>query len=594
GFDTGQKQNALFRDTKSIVQIKASPPDSPGEYSIGYITYGSGNDRHRAEYGENVGLKTEAVDGNYFLGDWNGFSGWWRTKYWGFNTTQLPINGRVWYPKENGKFPLVLIVHGDNDMQDFSDAGYDYLGKLLASRGIITVSVDQNFLNSSWSDLKMGPGDENDCRAWLLMQHLKLWHNWNQDSSNPFFDKIDIKNIGLIGHSRGGESVVHAALFNKLHHYPDNASVRFDFDYDIRAIMAIAPVDGQYKPSNMMTTIKDINYFVMHGSMDGQLNSYFGSRQYDRISFSTNTDYFKSGLYVQNANHGQFNSTWSDDEAYTVFNGFLNSKNLLSAEDQQKIAKVYTSAFMEATLKNKKEYIPLFQDYRKGYRWLPNTIYLNQYEDSGLKKICTFEEDLDVSTATLPNAIITSQNLKIWSENRIDLSHMNKSVIIGWSNTPTRRSNSIKDFPKYTISIADSKLRVDSLSVLTFSLAEIEGIQNLQKEEADGYRAKGSEKYVDFSIVLKDSKNQIITFLLSDFSFLQNQMDIIIWKSDFLIGKKRSAKVFESFFFPVENLQLYNQHFDFSKLTEINFVFNKSVNGVIALDNLGFTTKNIE
>lgn len=591
GFGNVQKQNAHLQEAKGVEQIQAPPPDQPGEYSIGHLTYGSGNDKHRMEYGKNIGLKTEPVNGKDFLGDWDGFSGWWRTKYWGFNTTQLPINGRVWYPKENGKFPLVLIVHGDNDMQDFSDAGYDYLGELLASRGIITVSVDQNFLNSSWSDLKTGPGGENDCRAWLLLKHLEVWHKWNQERSSPFFEKVDIENIGLIGHSRGGESVVHAALFNKLQYYPDNASVTFDFNYGIKAIMAIAPVDGQYRPSKTMTTIKDINYFVMHGSKDGQLSSYFGSRQYDRVSFSDSTNYFKSGLYIQNANHGQFNTTWSDDEAYTVFKGFLNSKNLLSREEQQKIAKIYSSAFMEATLKNNKEYVPLFQDYRGGHEWLPKTVYMNQYEDSGLKKICSYEEDLDVGSATLPKAVITSQKLGTWYESKVDPSHTNKSVFIGWDNTRSKPSSSIQDYPRYTISLKNSQLRVDSLSVLTFSLAEIVGIQNHKEENMGEHSRAESDMNIDFTIELKDSKNQSITFSLSDFSFLQNQIDIIIWKSDFLMGKKRSAKVFESFFFPIENLQPYNQHFDFSKLTELNFVFNKSVNGMIALDNLGFATK---
>ena len=36
-----------------------------------------------------------------------------------------------------GPFPLVLIVHGNHDMAEFSDPGYEYLGELLASRGFI-------------------------------------------------------------------------------------------------------------------------------------------------------------------------------------------------------------------------------------------------------------------------------------------------------------------------------------------------------------------------------------------------------------------------------------------------------------------------
>ena len=48
------------------------------------------------------------------------------------------------------------MVHGNHDMEDFSDPGYAYLGELFASRGIIAVSVDENFLNSSYADLLGG------------------------------------------------------------------------------------------------------------------------------------------------------------------------------------------------------------------------------------------------------------------------------------------------------------------------------------------------------------------------------------------------------------------------------------------------------
>jgi hypothetical protein len=77
-----------------------------------------------------------------------------RSRYWGFDVTNLPLNGRVWYPDGDGPFPLALIVHGNHFMMDYSDPGYDYLGQLLASRGIILVSVDQNFLNGSWTDIR--------------------------------------------------------------------------------------------------------------------------------------------------------------------------------------------------------------------------------------------------------------------------------------------------------------------------------------------------------------------------------------------------------------------------------------------------------
>ena len=60
----------------------------------------------------------------------------------------------------------MLIVHGNHNMKEFSDPGYGYLGELLASRGFILVSVDENFLNGNIRG-------ENDARGWMLLQHLR-------------------------------------------------------------------------------------------------------------------------------------------------------------------------------------------------------------------------------------------------------------------------------------------------------------------------------------------------------------------------------------------------------------------------------------
>ncbi|MEM9362646.1 MAG: MFS transporter [Bacteroidota bacterium] len=582
GFDDQNQVNASTISGKKIDPILNLSPAKYGEYSVQKLTYGSGKDKHRIEYGANVDIRTKTVNGSPFIDNWDGLSGWIRTKYWGFSSDKLPINGRVWYPKENGLFPLVLIVHGDNDMQDFSDEGYEYLGELLASKGMIVISIDENFLNTSWSDFRAGLIQENDARAWLLLQHLKLWHEWDNQENNLFYRKVDTSNIALIGHSRGGESIVHAALFNNLKHYPDNASVKFDFNYNIKALMAIAPVDGQYKPSAVKTELSNINYFVIHGSMDAQLNSFIGSQQYNRITFSDSTYYFKSSLYIKNANHSQFNTTWNDDETFTVFKGFQNSKNLLTNEEQIQIAKVYTVSFLEASLKDNKKYLPLFQDYRKIKKWLPNTIYLSQFEDSRTQILCNYDEDFDLLSTSCNYAAISSENLSKWYERKVKPEDKNKAVFLGWDAATKDELNSTKKtLPTYSISFEEPFAQIDNQSVLTFSLFEVEGIKTKTSSDKEN-------NFIDFTIQLTDSEGEKISFLLSTFSFLQNRLHNIIWKNEYIMGKRRSDEVFQSFFFEFEDLQKENPKFNFSELRKLSFVFNKSENGMIAMDNVGF------
>ena len=48
---------------------------------------------------------------------------------------------------------MILTVHGNHGMEHHSDPGYAYLGEHLSSRGFVMVSVDENFINGTWSGI---------------------------------------------------------------------------------------------------------------------------------------------------------------------------------------------------------------------------------------------------------------------------------------------------------------------------------------------------------------------------------------------------------------------------------------------------------
>ena len=156
--------------------------------------------------------------------------------------------------------------------------------------------------------------------------------------------------IALIGHSRGGEAVGHAAAFNRLARYPDDASLEFDFASTSAAI-AIAPVDGQYLPADQRVPVHDVNYLVFHGSHDGDVTSFHGLRQFNRVSLSPNSDMFKAAIYVYRANHGQWNTVWGAHDNGPRSPRILALDGLLDAEDQREFGRVFVSAFLDITLK---------------------------------------------------------------------------------------------------------------------------------------------------------------------------------------------------------------------------------------------------
>ena len=568
GFKSDPPDNAALMSEYRPAHITLQDPSVAGEYTVLELTYGSGNDRHRSAFGEIVTIRTDSVDGSRYVSNWEKLHGWVRSWYWGFDDKALPLNAMVWYPGGKGHFPLILIVHGNHGDREFSDPGYEYLARLMASRGFIFASVDENFLNGAWYDKFDHLKTENDCRAWLLLKHLELWRAWNKDPKNPFYGKVDMENIGLIGHSRGGEAVAIAACFNRLPHNPDDATLAFDFNFKLRAVIAIAPVDGQYRPSGTGTTLEDISYFVIQGSNDMDLRTYEGTRQFQRTEFKDTAHHVKAGLYIFGANHGQFNTIWGRNDNSFPFMALFNKRQIMPGEEQEKIGKVFISAFLEATLNGKAGYFDLFRDYRSGIDWIPETVYLNQYEDPACEFICTFDEDLNVISTTLEGGEIQSENLTVWKEKVVPLkwgTQATRAVYAGWNLEETDSLTGVLSIRQQ----GSKQINTDENSYLYFIMADARensnphpeeeekepGAENNNKqaEESSSKEKSVAEKKepIDLTIVLVDSAGQAAALPLSAYSYLSRQLEPKLMKADFMTDVAKSDLVFQVFFYPL-------------------------------------------
>uniref|UniRef100_UPI0025C1CF57 hypothetical protein n=1 Tax=Maribacter sp. TaxID=1897614 RepID=UPI0025C1CF57 len=393
GTDPYEKETplAFAEEGRSLLpEVSINNPAAAGSYTVKTFTYGSGTDEQREEFSSGVKFKTTTVDGSLLIPDWKDKKKKWREQYWGFGAKNFPLNGRVYMPEGDGPFPLTLIVHGNHSMIDYSDDGYGYLGSLLASRGIIAVSVDENFLNGHWSgDFR---GKEMPARAWLLLKHLEQWRNWNGEVGHELSNKVDMDNIMLVGHSRGGEAVSIAAAYNPLPYFPDQAKEKFNFNFNIKGVVALAPTDYRY---DRKIVLKNINFLSIQGSYDADEVSFWGMRPYRRLQYTDSISRFKAGVYIHHANHGQFNSTWGNSDFGAPSKWLLNLQPLLKEEEQQEAAKVFISAFAEASLKNNQEYRSIFKNIASAKKWLPVEHYLTSFEASNFHTIADFEEDID-------------------------------------------------------------------------------------------------------------------------------------------------------------------------------------------------------
>ena len=141
-------------------------------------------------------------------------------------------------------------------------------------------------------------------------------------------------------------------------------------------------------PSDQSTPLENIFYLLFQGSHDADVSIFSGDKQYKRIKYTDSIYRFKSSIYIYRANHGQFNTVWGNRDWGMPGGLLLNTKELLDGEDQRQIAKVYISAFLDLSLKGDFSYLPLFKDYRTAKDLLPETLYINRFEDSKTSYIC--------------------------------------------------------------------------------------------------------------------------------------------------------------------------------------------------------------
>ncbi len=556
----------------SFPVLTVADPGQPGEFLVQSLTYGSGYDRRRLEYGQKVTIRTSPVDASPIWKGYSGFFAKYYQLYWGFTPTNLPLNARVWYPQGNGPFPIVLMVHGNHNWSDYSEPGYAYLGEQLASHGYIAVSVDENFLNGF--AINDPGGQEIPARGWVLLKHLELWQQWNQSIDNPFYGKVDFQNIALIGHSNGGEAATSAAYLNTQDHLPSNDNFPLNFHFPIRAIVEIAPSDMVYRPNGKPIMLKDIDLFLLQGAHDSQVMAFSGMGQYDRTSFSPDSDHFKTAWYFYRGNHVKFNTAWGSADLSAPVSWLLNQKPLLSNEEQQQLARAGITAFLEASLKGKTVYRTWFHDLRQAANWLPEDMYVTAYQDSTFQSWDDFQADNDVASMSVVGGkgecfgeiqcLETKPVLRYY--NKIQT---NRAISLKWNSGANQDSG-------YRIILPQEYNPSKDVSIV-FAVA------------AGSDQKEPSRLFVQ----LTDRNGKIITLPLDQIGPVNPSLQTNLYRFPALrdwIGRDEPLApeiVFQSYELSIETLANKYPDFNATQLSQIAFLVDPGINGSIYLDEIG-------
>jgi hypothetical protein len=271
-------------------------------------------------------------------------------------------------PQAAGKRPLILFLHGRHgtcyqggpdgfDSGDWpcpdgwlpipSHKGYRYIADILASQGYIVVSISANGINGQdFASQDAGTSS----RSTLIRHHLSLWAQWNTNGGSPWGDRfkgrLDMNQVVLVGHSRGGEGVHKAAI---------DASP--SDPYKIVGLVTYGPTafGRQVTP--------DIHSANILPTCDGDVSDLQGQAYVDASRDIAYSEALRTAVISVGSNHNFFNTEWTPglavapawDDGYCA----LSDGVRLTAKEQQAVGAAYTAALVKLAVNQDATMLPL-------------------------------------------------------------------------------------------------------------------------------------------------------------------------------------------------------------------------------------------
>ncbi|MDQ4043680.1 MAG: hypothetical protein M3118_07675 [Actinomycetota bacterium] len=313
------------------------------------------------------------------------------------------------------EYPLVILAHGRHSPVEFernpdgtrrhdaacnfirlrtgagtfdefrSYEGLEYLASHLASHGFIAVSINLNgrfdpttgvgqLVTPRFREVTCKPYVIDEVaifhRAQTVLRHIQTMRDMN--TTDPRFQgRVDLRNIALIGHSRGGEAVVSAYDIWRRDPALVDPAVDPAARARIQAVVSIAPTDFR----NIRI---DAPYLAIVGSDDGDVSQVHGLRIYDRAAPP------KQMVWIVGAIHNYFSSNWFwQDE--------VPADPPVTRAQHQDIAGGYCNLFLQAHLRGVAGANPYFTGERR-LSSLSGVEIHHAYQVPGTQVVDNFED----------------------------------------------------------------------------------------------------------------------------------------------------------------------------------------------------------
>ncbi|MDR2703827.1 MAG: hypothetical protein LBB58_05750, partial [Cellulomonadaceae bacterium] len=255
-----------------------------------------------------------------------------------------PLAGIIAVPTTPGPHPLIIFLHGQMPVQSIADPvyqGFDYAVQQMAAQGYVAISVNIN-VNYSF---EFGESAQDAWAYQILTKHLESLAAANsgatplvvtQESGGEpeeldLTGKIDLKNISLVGHSRGGE------VADMAYRYDRQAG--FSRIKSIVHIAATVAIFDEPRP--------DIPTGIILPELDGDVDNLAQMIFDDNLELAAQRNSFTNLVFLRGANHNFFNRAFTPDDRFSG-KGPANlddQTTWLTREQQEDFLKRYLTAF---------------------------------------------------------------------------------------------------------------------------------------------------------------------------------------------------------------------------------------------------------
>lgn len=361
----------------------------------------------------------------YYFGNYN----------WNDGSGAGSVSGQIYWPSICGNgttqppgelpLPTVLFMHGDGHQH----TDYHYLMRHLAHNGYIVATIQNSGTNVERSE-----------QARTFLNYMT--NHWG------YRDWIDTQNIGLIGHSRGGEAVLTLARrINQL-----------GLPYDVNAVISLAPTDSNEGGAGTLESLvgsSSESLLVIYGTHDEDVHAYClsgglpecgaplasvkgsGFSLYDRAGSEFSTEPLptydsvvdKALLFIRGVNHNGFRSTCA---------GFPPVGNL-SCATHQELAKGYMNAFLRWKLREQ----DIYRYYFSGEYDLPivaaqGVVVHSSYQKGYGRRVVDNFQSAAWGTNTLGGSLLKESTVTVehygssWSYEPTS-PHTTRSLVVSWA-----------------------------------------------------------------------------------------------------------------------------------------------------------------